>query len=105
MPKLIKTISMSKTEQAIRKIFGALVFSIIIMASFYVYFAGVAVAEIISRKNNIRDLQEATLVYQEKEEMYFSITDGFNLDYVYSLGFVDQKNADFAVRTSVVASR
>jgi len=87
------------------KIFGLLLTGIFIMFGFYLYFVNAAVLEAVDKKQNLRRLQELTLEYQRLEEIYFKTLSQFNLEYAYSLGFVNQSQGDIAIRQTSMARR
>lgn len=105
MTRLIKKISSPKTEQTQRKIFGLFAFSIIFMIGFYLYSINIAITETVNRKNNLESIRIMESKYQKVEESYFVFLNKFDIDYTYSLGFVDQNKIDFVFRPSAFAKR
>lgn len=85
------------------KIFICLVAGILTILLFYGYFVNLMVGEIVAKKHNLRELQEISSEYQQMEEAYFNIIDGFDLTHARSLGFVGQEQNDLIVRSSAVA--
>lgn len=104
MVKAIKTISSRELENQ-KRILGLIMIAIIIVGILYVYFAGSTIFQIINKNNNIKHFQEISFRYQQLEESYLKIIDEVDLNYTYSLGFVEQKGGNFAVRQTTVAQR
>lgn len=104
MTRMIKAISSKELENQ-KRIFGLFMIAIIIVGFFYVYFSGNTIFQIINKNNNAKHLQTVGFDYQQLEESYLKLIDGIDLDYAYSLGFVEQKKGDFAVRQTTVAQR
>lgn len=103
---MIKKISNSDSDQIKKRILGFLVIFIIIIGVLYIYFMSSAVREVVDRKNNIKDIQNLSLEQQKIEGSYFSLLNKVgNLDYAYSLGFIDENNVEFVTRPSTVVRR
>jgi len=92
-------------NQGARRLFGILIFVIIMAGCFYLYFLGATIKGIIDSGNNIKRLQTANYEYQQLEENYYKLLNRIDLEYAHSLGFVDQPKNEFAVRDAVVAQR
>jgi len=104
MVRTIKTISSKEMENQ-KKIFGLIMIAIIMIGILYVYFAGTTIFQIINKNNNTKHFQTISFQYQQLEENYLKLIDEVDLDYARSLGFVEQKKGDFAVRQTTVAQR
>ncbi|NOY35464.1 MAG: hypothetical protein GXP44_00865 [bacterium] len=97
---------MTGKENTIKvKIFGFLMAGIFLVSGFYVYFLSAAVIKTVERKQSVRDLQKISAEYQDMEENYFKILNGFNLAYAESLGFVSQKESSVIIRQTSMARR
>lgn len=92
-------------NQGARRLFGVVIFIIVLASCFYLYFLGATIKGIIDSGNNVKRLQTANYEYQQLEENYYQLLGRFNLEYAHSLGFVDQPKNEFAVREVAVAQR
>jgi hypothetical protein len=88
-----------------KKIFGIVIFVIIMTGCFYLYFLGTAIKGIIENGNNVKYLQSAGYEYQKLEEKYFKIVGQIDINYARSLGFIDQSKSEFATREITMARR
>lgn len=102
---MTKAITEKIENQGAKKIFGILIFVIVLTACFYLYFLGVTIKGIIDSSGNTKILQTANYQYQQLEENYYQLLGRVDLEYAHSLGFVDQPKNEFAVRETVVAQR
>jgi len=97
---------MTGKENTIRvKIFGFLVAGIFLASAFYAYFLSAAVIKTVERERDIRELQKISAEYQDTEENYFKVLNGFTLAYAKSLGFVSQKGSSVVIRQTAMARR
>ncbi|MFA4890326.1 MAG: hypothetical protein WC587_01690 [Candidatus Paceibacterota bacterium] len=92
-------------NQGAKKLFGIVIFVIIMAGCFYLYFLGATIKGIINSSDNTKRLQTVSSEYQQLEENYYTLLGRFNLEYAHSLGFVDQPKNEFAVREIAVAQR
>ena len=83
----------NKTQKYQMVLFVALISSMILMGIFYIYSISSIVMETVQRNQNFQNLQVVQRQYQELEESYLSLISKFNLDYAYSLGFVNENNS------------
>ena len=73
-------------------LFAGLLGAIILLGAVYIYSISAIMIETVNRDYNIRNFQIVQKEYQEMEKSYLSLLAKFNLDYVYSLGFVPSGN-------------
>jgi len=73
-------------------LFAGLLGAIILLGAVYIYSISAIMIETVNRDYNIRNLQIVQKEYQELEKSYLFLLAKFNLDYVYSLGFVPSGN-------------
>lgn len=101
MAELIK--KLNKGREPKKRIFKILTCSVVVIFIFYLSFVNITVRETIGRTRNLHAFQEANLEYQELESAYFDLIGGFDLEYIHSLGFVDQRGGDFVTRQAQTA--
>lgn len=104
MTKAIKNLSKyEETRLALSRLF----LIVIIFASIvYIYSAGATVMAAVESKQNSQKLQLAGQEYQELESEYFNIIERADIDYAYSLGFIDHgAKAKYASRKGVFTKR
>jgi hypothetical protein len=102
---MTKVIAEKIENQGAKRLFGVVIFVIIMAGCFYLYFLGVTIKGIIDGSGNAKHLQTANYEYQQLEENYYKLLNRLDLEYAHSLGFVDQPKNEFAVRETVVAQR
>ena len=102
---MTKVLAEKIENQGAKRLFGFVIFVIIMAGCFYLYFLGVTIKGIISSSNNVKHLQAVNYEYQQLEENYYKTLNQLDLEYAHSLGFVDQLKNEFAVREAVVAQR
>lgn len=74
-------------------LFAVLVFCILLFGVIYLYNISAIMIETVNRDHNLERFQLVEREYQELEKNYLGLLSKFNLDYVYSLGFVSSGNA------------
>ena len=77
--------------------------AIILMGIIYLYCVSTIVMETVNRNQNSQNLQVVRKEYQELEKSYLSLISKFNLDYAYSLGFINGNSFAFISRQTSVA--
>jgi len=102
---MTKLIAKKIEDHGPRRIFGIIIFVIVMTGCFYLYFLGTAVKGIIENGNNAKYLQSAGYEYQRLEEKYFKIVGQIDINYAHSLGFIDQLKSEFATREITMARR
>lgn len=104
MTKAIKNLSKyEETRLALSKLFLAV---IIFVAIFYVYSAGATVMAAVESKQSSQKLQSTGQEYQKLESEYFNMIEKVDIDYAYSLGFIDQgAKAKYASKKEVFTKR
>ena len=102
---MTKIIAAKIENQGAKRLFGIVIFIIIITGCLYLYFLGVTIKGIIDNGGNAKHLQTTNYEYQQLEENYYKLLNRLDLEYARSLGFVDQPRNEFAVRETVVAQR
>ncbi len=86
-----------------KEIFIVLILAVLIIGIFYVYCLAGIMAGIVNHNNNLKNLQNMKMGYQELEKNYLSFLSKFDLDYVYSLGFVSENSLSYVTRQIPVA--
>ena len=84
-------------------LFGSLICAIIFIGVFYLYCVSAMVMETVTRNQNLQNLQAVKREYQALEKSYLDILSRFNLEYVYSLGFVSENSLSYVSKQTPVA--
>lgn len=84
-------------------LFYLAVFAIILLSIFYVYRITLIVVETADYQGNLQNLMILKREYQELEKSYLSSLSKLNLEYAYSLGFVNSNPVSFIPRHAPVA--
>jgi hypothetical protein len=84
-------------------LFYLAVFVIILLSIFYLYRIALIVAETANHQGNLQNLIILKREYQELEKNYLSSLARLNLEYAYSLGFVNFGAVSFVSRRPPVA--
>ncbi len=101
MVDYIKNEALGKHQAALVVMF---LLCIILLGVIYIYCISSIVMATVNRDHNFQNLQSIQREYQELEKQYLVLLSKFNLDYVYSLGFVNSGNAlTFISRQTAVA--
>lgn len=101
MVDYIKNEALGKHQVAL---VGMFLLCIILLGAIYIYFISSIVMATVARDHNIQNLQSVQREYQELEKQYLFLLSKFNLDYAYSLGFVNSGSAlTFVSRQTAVA--
>jgi hypothetical protein len=82
---------------------AALICAIILIGVIYLCCVSTIVMETVKRNQNFQNLQAARKEYQELEKSYLSLISKFNLDYAYSLGFINGNTFAFISRQTTMA--
>lgn len=77
--------------------------AIILIGIIYLCCVSTIVMETVNRNQNFQNLQITRKEYQELEKSYLSLISKFNLDYAYSLGFINGNSFAFISRQTTMA--
>ena len=81
-----------------RKIFWGLFALLVIFAVSYGYFVNQTILNIVARENIEEKTMTLNSEISEMEFDYIALKNDVNIDYAYSIGFVDVENVKFASR-------
>lgn len=84
-------------------LFGALSFVIVLLGAIYIYFLSVIVMETVARNQKFQTIQILREKSDNIEKKYLELLSKINLDYAYSLGFVDVNSLVSVERQTAVA--
>ncbi len=84
-------------------LFAVFVFAIIAICALYIYRISAIVVETANREHLSQNFKTIQKEYQGLEKDYLFLLSRLNLDYAYSLGFINEDSAAFIVRQTAVA--
>ncbi len=85
------------------ELFTAFICAIILIGVIYIYCISAIVLETANRNKNFQNFQTARKEYQELEGIYLSLISKFDLDYAYSLGFINDNSSAFISHQTTMA--
>lgn len=84
-------------------LFAVFIFAIIVVCALYFFCVSAIVMEAANREHFSQDFKAVQKEHQELEKNYLSLLSRLNLDYAYSLGFINEESTAFIVRKTAVA--
>ena len=71
----------------------------------YFFFAGSMIYKMVGQEKKEENLKSLSYEYQRMEDQYFKMISEMDIDRALSLGFMEYKDSQFAVRQTTVAQR